>query len=84
MYTAEFLDLRDGMGWVELWPLPAIFIWNDYGVLITSVVCQELECQMLAAEQSLQEQLQWLANLDQASKDLDKTIFRDLSPTPIP
>ncbi len=24
------------------------------------------------------------ANLDQASKDLDKTIFRDLSPTPIP
>ena len=28
--------------------------------------------------------LQWWANLDQASKDLDKTIFRDLSPTPIP
>jgi hypothetical protein len=27
---------------------------------------------------------QWWANLDQASKDLDKTIFRDLSPTPIP
>ncbi len=26
----------------------------------------------------------WWANLDQASKDLDKTIFRDLSPTPIP
>jgi hypothetical protein len=24
------------------------------------------------------------ANLDQASKDLDKTIFGDLSPTPIP
>jgi hypothetical protein len=28
--------------------------------------------------------LQWWANLDQAPKDLDKTIFRDLSPTPIP
>ncbi len=27
---------------------------------------------------------QWWANLDQAPKDLDKTIFRDLSPTPIP
>jgi hypothetical protein len=27
---------------------------------------------------------QWWANLDQASKDLDKTIFLDLSPTPIP
>jgi hypothetical protein len=27
---------------------------------------------------------QWWANLDQASKDLDTTIFRDLSPTPIP
>ncbi len=27
---------------------------------------------------------QWWANLDQASKDLDKTIFRNLSPTPIP
>jgi len=27
---------------------------------------------------------QWWANLDQASKDLEKTIFRDLSPTPIP
>ncbi len=27
---------------------------------------------------------QWWANLDQASKDLDKTIFRDLSPTPLP
>ncbi len=27
---------------------------------------------------------QWWANLDQASKDLDKTILRDLSPTPIP
>ena len=27
---------------------------------------------------------QWWANLDQASKDLDKTIFRDLSPTPKP
>jgi hypothetical protein len=24
------------------------------------------------------------ANLDQAPKDLDKTIFRDLSPTPLP
>ncbi len=28
--------------------------------------------------------VQWWANLDQAPKDLDKTIFRDLSPTPIP
>jgi hypothetical protein len=28
--------------------------------------------------------LQWWANLDQAPKDLDKTIFRDLSPTPLP
>jgi hypothetical protein len=27
---------------------------------------------------------QWWANLDQAPKDLDKTIFRDLSPTPKP
>jgi hypothetical protein len=27
---------------------------------------------------------QWWANLDQASKHLDKTIFRDLSPTPLP
>jgi hypothetical protein len=27
---------------------------------------------------------QWWANLNQASKDLDKTIFRDLSPTPYP
>ncbi len=27
---------------------------------------------------------QWWANLDQAPKDLDTTIFRDLSPTPIP
>jgi len=27
---------------------------------------------------------QWWANLDQASKDLDKPIFRDLLPTPIP
>jgi hypothetical protein len=27
---------------------------------------------------------QWWANLDQASKDLDKTIFRDLLSTPIP
>ncbi len=29
-------------------------------------------------------QMQCLANLDQAPKDLDKTIFRDLSPTPKP
>ncbi len=28
--------------------------------------------------------IQWWANLDQAPKDLDKTIFRDLSPTPKP
>ncbi len=27
---------------------------------------------------------QWWANLDQDPKDLDTTIFRDLSPTPIP
>ncbi len=27
---------------------------------------------------------QWWANLDQAPEDLDKNIFRDLSPTPIP
>ncbi len=27
---------------------------------------------------------QWWANLDQTPNDLDKTIFRDLSPTPIP
>ncbi len=27
---------------------------------------------------------QWWANLDQAPEDLDKTIFRDLSPTPKP
>jgi hypothetical protein len=28
--------------------------------------------------------MQWWANLDQAPEDLDKTIFRDLSPTPKP
>jgi hypothetical protein len=55
MYNAEFLDLRDGMGLVEIWPLPAIFIANDYGALSTSVVCKELECQKLAAKQSLLE-----------------------------
>jgi hypothetical protein len=27
---------------------------------------------------------QWWANLDQTPNDLDTTIFRDLSPTPIP
>jgi hypothetical protein len=27
---------------------------------------------------------QWWANLDQAPEDLDRTIFRDLSPTPKP
>jgi hypothetical protein len=27
---------------------------------------------------------QWWANLDQTPNDLDKTIFRDLSPTPLP
>jgi hypothetical protein len=27
---------------------------------------------------------QWWANLDQAPEDLDKNIFRDLSPTPKP
>jgi hypothetical protein len=55
MYTAEFLDLRDGMGLVEIWPLPAmciwnaICIWNAYGLL--SVVGQELECQRLGTKQ---------------------------------
>jgi hypothetical protein len=39
-----------------------------------SSVCAEISCPSH----------QWWANLDQASKDLDKTIFRDLSPTPIP
>ncbi len=28
--------------------------------------------------------IQWWANLDQAPEDLDKNIFRDLSPTPKP
>jgi hypothetical protein len=27
---------------------------------------------------------QWWANLDQTPNDLDKTIFRDLSPNPLP
>jgi hypothetical protein len=31
-----------------------------------------------------QANLQWWANLDQAPEDLDKTIFRALSPTPKP
>ncbi len=28
--------------------------------------------------------IQWWANLDQTPNDLEKTIFRDLSPTPLP
>jgi hypothetical protein len=57
---------------------------NDSGEFLVSLLCVRYE------EDSMRLVLgnlllnQWWANLDQASKDLDKTIFRDVSPTPIP
>jgi hypothetical protein len=47
--------------------------------------CSKIRRPILKIYKSLKGiRVQWWANLDQASKDLDKTIFRDLSPTPIP
>jgi hypothetical protein len=45
---------------------------------------EKKEKELGKTEYRREEGRQWWANLDQAPKDLDKTIFHDLSPTPKP
>ncbi len=45
---------------------------------------KNLVLRMLSHRGNVQTSKQWWANLDQTPNDLDKTIFRNLSPTPIP